>query len=380
VAYTTTARWDSAITASHTMAVQVDVLNRNVPVLTLNTVTGGSVEVERTLIRRQASVTIVDPGDGSLIPNSPTDPLSVFGNEIRIWRGLAYPDGTQELVPIFTGPIAEVEEDWPVITVKAFDRADRVQRHRFEVPNVIGSGTNYIVAIQRVIETADPGVEFNFPATNLVTPQLMFEEQGDPWDAAKKMAASMGNELIFDAMGVCTMYSEPGATVTNPAFTFTEGDNAEFPELAARATLLGATRSRTNRGRFNKVIATGENTDNSAVYRVEAWDADPSSPTYIGGDFGVVPRWYASQFITSNAQAAGAARSVLQAELGQTDQIPFEVIPNPALDVGDPVRVIRTRAGIDTTRTIDKLSIPLDPGTAMPIVTRSQVTIEDDAG
>lgn len=378
MAYTTTDRWDTAVTASHTMVVQVDVLNRNVPVLSLDTVTGGSIEVERTLIRRQASVTIIDPGDGSLIPNDPNDPLSVYGNEIRIWRGIRYPDGTEELVPIFTGPIAEVEEDWPTITVKAFDRADRVQRHRFEVPNVIGSGTNYIVAIQRILETADPGIEVNFPATSLATPQLMFEEQGDPWEAAKKMAASMGYELIFDSMGVCTMHAEPGAVVTNPAFIFAEGDNADFPEYATTATLLGATRSRTNRGRFNKVIATGENTDNSAVYRAAAWDADPTSPTYISGDYGVVPRWYASQFITSNAQAAGAARSVLRAELGQTDQVPFEVIPNPALDVGDPVRVIRARAGIDTVRTIDKLSIPLDAGSPMQLVTRSQVAIEDD--
>jgi hypothetical protein len=377
VAYTTTPAWNTAVTASHTMAVQVDVLNRNVPVLTLGTVTGGSVEVERTLIRRQASLTIVDPGDGSLIPSSPNDPLSVYGNEIRIWRGIVYPDGTRELVPVFTGPIAEVEEDWPQITVKAFDRADRVQRHRFESPNVIGSGTNYILAIQRILEAADPGIEFNFPATSLVTSQLMFEEQGDPWEAAKKMAASMGFELIFDAMGVCTMYAEPGANVTNPLFVFAEGDNASFPEQATTATLLGATRSRTNRGRFNKVIVTGENTDNSAVYRAEAWDADPSSPTYIAGDYGVVPRWYASQFVTSNAQAAAAARSVLQAELGQSDQIPFEIIPNPALDVGDPARIVRARAGIDTTRTIDKLSIPLDASSGMSVITRSQVAIED---
>src|SRR4051812_16254012 len=281
------------------MIVQVDVLHLGQPVLTLDTVTGGSVDVERSLIRRQATVTVIDPGDGSLIPSDPGDALSVYGNELRIWRGIQYGDGTRELVPIFTGPISDVDEDYPQITVKAYDRADRVSRHRFEQPNVIGAGTNYISAIQRIIEQAMPDVQCSFPDTSLVTPQLVFEEQGDPWDAAKKMAASLGNELLFDAMGVCTMYAEPNLTYAAPLLTYAEGDNASFPDLASRAVLLGVTRSRSNRARFNKVIATGENTDNSAVYRVEAWDADPSSPTYIGGDYGVVPRWYASQFITS---------------------------------------------------------------------------------
>lgn len=379
------ARWDDEVTQSHQMIVRVDVLRRGETVLTIDGgtpatggVTDGSVQVERSLIRRTAQLTLVDPGDKSLVPSTPGHPLSVYGNELRIWRGVRYADGTDELLPIFTGPIADWDDSgYPAISVNAFDRADRVQRHRFERPTAIDRGTNYILAIQRVLQTAWPEIVMSFPTSNLTSPGLLFEEQGDPWEQAKKMAASLGNELLFDAMGVCTMQSEPDPASQSPLFTYVEGDNLSYPAEAARSVLLSAGRSSSNRGRYNKVIATGENTDNSATYRAEAWDADPTSPTYIGGDYGVVPRWYASQFIASSGQAAGAARSVLRSELGQTDPVPFSIVANPALELGDVVRLVRTRTDLDVTRSMDKLSLPLSVEGAMDVVTRNLVSIED---
>jgi hypothetical protein len=167
--------------------------------------------------------------------------------------------------------------------------------------------------------------------------------------------------LYFDGDGILTLrpYADAGVVAT-----LSEGEGG---------VLLSATRGWSRTNAFNRVVATGENTDSSAVYRAVATDDNALSPTYYFGDFGKVPRFYDSPYIGSNDQAQDAANAILAQELGTAANVSFGIVPNPALEPEDTVYVKRERAGIDERHIIDSLSIGLGASESMSGTTRERL-------
>jgi hypothetical protein len=140
--------------------------------------------------------------------------------------------------------------------------------------------------------------------------------------------------------------------------------------------LISANRAWTRENTRNRVIATGEATStDTPPARGVATDDSPSSPTYYFGPFGRVPMWYASPLLLTDAQAASAAGTILQRQLGTSQSVSFGSYVMPYLEPGDTVRIRRLRSQIDEDHIIDSITIPLSPSGSMSGVTRvSQVT------
>ncbi|MGH9251577.1 MAG: hypothetical protein ACRD0W_18955, partial [Acidimicrobiales bacterium] len=88
-------------------------------------------------------------------------------------------------------------------------------------------------------------------------------------------------------------------------------------------------------------------------------DLDPDSPTMYSGPFGKAPMFFTSPLITSNAMAQKAAATRLQNILGIEEGLRFSAIPHPALDLGDPIQVVRRELGINQIHVVDGLTMPL---------------------
>lgn len=87
--YPITRRFAAALTQNHRVVSRVDVLNNGKVERTLD-VTEGSVTVDGEAdIRRRMSCTLVDP-DGDLTPGEAEHLLAPYGNEVRIYRGIAF--------------------------------------------------------------------------------------------------------------------------------------------------------------------------------------------------------------------------------------------------------------------------------------------------
>ena len=363
---TTTAAFDEAIVGSHTLAFEAIVID-SAGAETSVDIVDGTVTLDQTAaVRGRCDVTIVDDGTLDLVPTSSSSLLAPYGNELRLSRGVLYPDGTSELVSlgVFRIQDAEISDapDGMQIRIAGLDRAQRVVDARFEEPYNVTAGTNYATAIQTVIEAAYPDVETDLTATALTTPALIAQEGEDRWKFAQEMAAAIAMRLYFDGDGILQLVP---SVLSSPVATLAEGDGG---------VLIAAGRRWTREGTFNRVIATGENTSETAPARGVATDENPLSPTYYFGPFGKVPRFYTSSFITTDAQAASAAQKLLDDELGTSEQVSFGSLVLPHLEPGDTVQITRERAGISVEdHVIDQLTIPLSPAGGMSGQTRARV-------
>lgn len=348
---------------SHKIATKVEVYNNGALVQELNVIGGQVNASDDAAIRRRCKFTVVDR-DGSLVPTSADSLLAPYGNEVRMYRGLGMPENTEELVPLGIFNISAVQVvdtgEGVKIFVEGFDRARKVQRNRFTFQYIIGAGSNYATAIQDLIEDRYPGLTYNFMPVTTTTPLLSFESGSDPWEAAQKMATSIGAELYFDVEGVCVLRPIPDPATDPVVWTYAEG---------AEATILHVEKKSSDERTYNHIIVTGESS-NAPPVRAEAKDDDPSSPTYYLGDYGDVPYFYKSAFITTQAQAQAVADALLLRTLGVVEQVNFTAIVNPAHEVGDIIEITRGRAGINARYVLTDFNVNLDPQQPMNASTR----------
>lgn len=363
---TRSAAFDAAIVNSHRLATLVEVLEGGVVTYSGLAITSGSVDVDGSAsTRRTAKVTV---SDSSLVPADGFDLLAPYGNEIRLWRGIEYADGTTELLPLITAGIYEADTkggDTLVTSLDLYDRSRRISENRWTSPYVIAKGTNYATAIQTVLADRLSGLTFSFATTTELTPLIVLGDQpdGDPWEDAVKMAQAIGMELYFDPYGVCVLEDTPDPTTATPDWTYSEGDGA---------MILDASKKLTREGMYNGVVATGESTSNPSPYRYEVWDDVITSPTYYLGDFGRKPRFYSSPLIHSAAQAESAARSILAKSLGASEVVSFGTIVHPAHEAYDVVQIAVANAAISDRYLIESFSVPLDAESPMTATTRAQ--------
>lgn len=333
------ALWDQQVLESGTVVLQADVLlagqlhEENVGIVS------GSVTLDRTAaIRGRLQASFYEP---LKVPGSAVDSLSPQGYELSIRQGFAYGRGVQpELVGLGVFPIQTSGlDDELVTTIAGMDRAQTVTDARLEEDYVVAGGALYTDAIRALILAGVPWIEFAFPSIAFTTPAagLVFPAQEDRWKAAQGMAKSIGCELYFDGDGRCCLLPEPSITAVDTVWTIAEGSNGALERL---------TIDRDREGVYNRVVAWSNNSGNPTVYRGVATDLNPASPTYYHGPFGRKPRFYVSEFIGSDAQAASAAAGILNANLGLLAGLSLEALPNPALEPGDAVLVDRSDMGV----------------------------------
>jgi len=363
---TVSAAFLQAVTESHVVASRVDVLVNGEVAHTITGTVEGQVTLDQTAsVRGRCELTIVEP---DLIPTNYQALLTPYGNELRVYRGVRHPGGVDELVSLGVLRIDEVDivdgAEGPQIQLSGLDRSARVSDARFEEPYQVAEGTNTATAIQSVLQGGWPDIPLSLTNTSATTPAIAADEGGDRWDFAQQLAKAVGMSLYFDGDGVCVTVPVSSAT-DSPVSYIAEGEGG---------VLIQASRSWSREGTYNRVVAVGENTsDDAPPARGVAKYTNTGRPTYYYGSFGRVPRFYASPFVSTDAQAQSAAEAMLSRELGTTQQVTFGALVNPALEPDDVVRITRVASGVDESHVIDSLTVPLGAGEPMTGRTRAVV-------
>lgn len=308
-----------------------------------------------------------------LIPSDARSPLSpVSGTEVRVHLGVVHDDGSVELTDVGVFGIESVgvaEANGGVrIDVRGFDRSIKIQRDKFRAPYIVQPGTNYVEAIKALVRRSLPGTVFRDESTTHNTPLLQWEFGDDPLQAIKEMADSIGFEVFFAGDGAFVIRSG-AVSVNDPVWEFIEGPGTVIDSLG---------RSLTREGVFNGVVQRGESrmSENPPV-QAEAWDTDPSSPTYYDpafperSSFGAVPVFEVSEYIGTVEQAADAAMARLRSLRGLSEQNEITARSVPGLEGGDVVHVQRGRLSINAAHIIERLTLPLKAG-LMSVKTRER--------
>jgi hypothetical protein len=350
--YSRSAAFDAAVQKSHTIATKVEVYDGSTLLDDISLeVFDGNIVVDDVAIHRRCTLTLTDP-TGSLSPANAFDVLAPLGNEVKLFRGIKFPDGTKELLAVGTFGIADTRVNDSGaglrIDVVGYDRARRVQRARFATEYIILKGINYATAIEDMLRSRYPQIVTNFPTTDAETPQLVFEAGKDPWKVAQDMAASIGMDLYFDPTGTCIMV--PVTLVGDSDWTYFEG---------SQAMILYANKRFNDERIYNHVVFTGETSGVTAPVRAEAVDDDPKSPTYYLGKFGDVTKFQASSFVTTVEQAQAAADRNLAKNKGLVESMEIQTIVHPAHEVGDIIHVYRAKTKINAQYMLSKITIPM---------------------
>lgn len=394
---TTTAALQLALQKSHKTIRKVEILDGTNTVLQTLYPTAGSVSVNSTGARRRSAMfTVVGTG---LVPRDmevETGPLSTFGadgeiyggvgdvyggytlstltglltpygNRFKAYRGVEHADGTLEYVSLGVFLIEDVNipdtGDSLLVTVTGPDLSQLVSDARWTEAYTIADGTNYTEAIEDAIADRLAGVTFENYVTTRTTPLLVFGEQAenDPWKDVQDMASNLGAEVFFNEDGVCVIQPQPDFLLQDTVWDFVEGDNC---------TVDGVERRLNRRDTYNGIIVTGENPSSGAPARAEAWDENPNSPTYRGGDFGEKPRFYASPFIATDAQAQDVANAMLRQYTGLDESVSVSGVPVPMLDVWDVVTVRRGRSNLNAAFLVTRVTIPFEADGTMSVELR----------
>lgn len=346
-----TNRFLETLKKPHKIATRCDLLSGGEVIDTLPLI-DGNVTIDDVAIRTTATITVQD--DGTLVPGDVHDPLAPLGNEIRLWRGIDYQDGSEELVPLGTFGLSDVKitdsGNGLNFQIDTYDRARRVSRGGLAGDLTITNGTPCEVAIQQLVLLGWSGAPFSFPSTGFTVPTTQIQQQADPWAEARKIAAAAGYDLFFDQMGICTMRQLP---VTNPLVAvdyYEEGSDCKFMYVNKRLQ---------DTSTYSAVVVSSESSSNAAPIRVEVLDTDPSSPTYVYGKYGYVPYFFTSSLITSYTQAVQVAQTLLKQKTGLMETLQLQTIVNPAHELRDVISVIRAKTKINALYTTDKLTIPM---------------------
>lgn len=358
--YPVTPAFLGALRRSHVVTLQVDAYRGSTLLKADLPVSGGAVTVDGgSQIRRTLALTVADPGlDPKL---DPAATLAPFGYELVVRRGIRYPNGQTEWVPLGRFRIETVQAAVAqnAIEVTGADRAATVKDARFTTITQANTTNTVVQEIRRLIQEALPGV----PVTDLtgataVTPAVFWERER--WDAIEQLGQAIGADVYFDSAGNGVIAPAPTVS-TEPAWMIDAGE---------LGVMVDGSRETSRELTYNGVVAAGEGDGDAPPVTATVWDTNPASPTYYLGPFGQKPYFYVSPLLTTVAQCASAATALLGRVTGLVRQLDLSCVPNPALESGDVVRV-RFPDGTAETHLLDSFTVPLDPSTAMTLQTRS---------
>lgn len=376
-----TSRFLSALRGSHRISVRARVVEQfqtgTDPTGTEINVEGGDVESDAKVIGEREVRGAVVRSSADLAttgvrmwPYAASDLLAPFGNEIYLERGIAFGNGIFEWVGLGYFRIETVDQDEAPdgqIRITAKDRMAAIEDARFTEPQQFVQGQTLGTIVTELVTDVFPDAVIEWDDdTDLSTLGRSQVFEKDRFGALTDLTTSAGKMVFWDHRGVLVIQDIPDPGT--PVYSVNAGEEG---------VLVTMSRDLSREGVYNAVVAAGEAADSQPPVTAIAIDNNEDSPTFFGGRFGRVPRFYASPFITNVTQAQSAAHAILIQSIGLPYNVDFGTVPNPALEPLDPVEVVypktsRSPSMRKETHILQTIKYPLAPESAMTAVTREQ--------
>lgn len=308
-------------------------------------------------------------------PRRPGDLLAPYGNEVFVERGVQIGGGSTEWVSLgyhrIEGPEQDDAPDGP-IRLTCRDRMAGLIDARLIAPVEFSAVEELGLIVEFLVLEVYPGAVIEWDdATDLVLLGRTLVAEEDRHGFLAELLTSHGKRWRWDHRGVLVIFTPPSSTV--PVFEVSHGRNGVLVEMG---------RQLTREGIYNGVVVTGDAANTESPVRFVVVDNNPASPTYWNGantsgkTFGKVPRYFASPFVTTEAQAESAGTAMLRQQLGAPYSVDFTAVPNAALEPLDPVRVSYSDKHASEIHVLERLTIPLQADNApLAANTREQTLI-----
>lgn len=271
------------------------------------------------------------------LPQSPEDPLARFGQELSVsivvWSAVT---GSEYETRIGRYVITawDYDDTAGAISVDASGLLHRVERARLTstmTPRVGGT----LQSEARRLLPAGLSAGFSPALVDRACPRSM-EWAEDRLSALYEIADAWPARLRTDQWGQL-QFLPPLPEVPVPALSLSDGIAHQGLPGNARGTVIGADRSDDSAGAYNVVVARSSASD----VDIQAVATQDSGPMATTGPMGEVVRFWSSPLLTTQAQAQASAETMLANSLWPRRTVPVELVPDPRIDLDDPVEVIR---------------------------------------
>lgn len=292
-----------------------------------------------------------------LFPRKPSDLLAPFGNELRVFKGLRYGNGSADEFPVFVGPITHPRPPQNGrVVIEAADVSWRVAGAGFFGPTASQAGFPVADEFQRLVLDAYPQATFGPSDTfTELVPALAYDsDPGQALDNLAKSANAFWYALadgrfvmrrvpwtVAPSSGPLVMHDGPGGTV-----------QLGFPDFDVS-------------GLVNQVTIISDRADGGQPLWATAQDTDPASPTYVLGPFGRRATSLRVTGATNQGQLFQLAETIIQRTRSLANSWQIVCTPDAAMELGDPLDV--TADGERTLQVVAGFTMPLEPTANMTI-------------
>lgn len=330
---------------------------------------GGDVRFDATtevLATFRMTTQGTDPTSGrSWFPRRATAPLAPYGDEIFVRRGVDI-GSTILWSPLGYFRLEDTEQDddpESPIRLAGSDRMAAIVEADMVTPRVFRRTTPVANVFNRLVRDVYPDatVVFDDSGADPIGRQLVVDDSR--YEPLAELADGLAKVFYVDGAGRFRVEAAPS------------DDTIAWRLAAGRGgVLLRGGRRLSRRGAFNAVVVDGEGGGTDQPARGVAVDSGPTSPTRWGGRFGKVPRRESLPGVTTDLQAAAAAREILRRNLGAYYSADFGSIVNPALRPR-MVLWVEQRNGDGEKHVVETLSIPLTVDGTMTGTTRERTLV-----
>lgn len=276
-------------------------------------------------------------------------PLARYGQELQV---------TTNVTSVVTGQTWStrvgrfVITDWTdddagQISVSADGLLRRVVDDKLPSP-IVPLSTGTLVSEARRLLPLGMGASFDSALVDRACPQSLSWSE-DRRAALQSIADAWPALLRTDEWGQIKFKAPLPATPLPVVLALTDG---------ARGTVVQAQRTDTRADSFNRVVARSSASTASAD--VQGIAEQLTGPMSTSGPYGAVTKIWSSPLLNSQAAAQAAAQTMLANSLRPTRTIPLVLVPDPRIDLDDPVSV--TRLGETMYGWVTGYDLPLTVG------------------
>lgn len=308
-------------------------LATDVPVLRGRVSASVSQEVPERL-----DLTVPRFADGTdWLPQSADAPLARFGQELSVsvtmWSAVSGAE-YETRIGRYVITAWDYDDSAATISLTAKGVLHRVERARLTSP--ITPRTNgTLVSEARRLLPAGVSAGFSTALTDRACPRSM-EWAEDRLGALYEIADAWPARIRTDPWGQ-VQFLPPLADVPAPVISLSDGLPYRGLPGNQRGTVVGADRADDSAGAYNTVVARSSASD----VDIQAVAVQTTGPMSATGPIGPVVKFWSSPLLTDRAQAQASADTMLRNSLWPRRTVPVELVPDPRIDLDDPVELIR---------------------------------------
>lgn len=379
---------------SHTPTVRVEVLYDGEVVISDLPISGGSVTMKADDLSRSSlsGLTTFDT-DMSLLPDTIHSNLSIYGHEIRVYRGIQYaevngvPSSEEVLLGVFRIQSHQAEEIWTNKNLEG-ENYPELWEYNGAIVSIDGIDRSANIIDYKLLTISQPvvGQPIVQELYYLCDYENIIEIDNSNFGTGlgSGVAPFLGTDTLMPAYSSVVYQEDRGvsindlvATINCRAFVSREGklkleSIEELPDVLTGEErelppLFSVSTQNTRDGLYNAVVARGEQVDD--IYPVQGVykNLDYSTKTFWDGPFGNVPFFYDSNILGTTEAAELAAEYRLNSILkDRTRTFSINTVPDPTLDPNDIVKLVLPGRNPFPAK-ITSITIPLNTTEAMSI-------------